>query len=195
MWLSNLLRGVVFVFHVLPVLDRVQWFPVVLSSYCLQVVLGILWGTKAFVMDDGGEMRRCRGKLDAADATYLRCLMRRYGWEKIDKEVEVCYWSECVPSARYGNKKCLHFAWFLLTRLLHPRNTPALQAMRSLHDPVTVRELCDSRTSVISVSLLYVLYSFLISIVVVVVVVVVGCWLLLLLLLLLMLLKLLKLLK
>ena len=147
-------------------------FPVILSLCCLQVVLGILWGTKAFVMDDGGEVRRRRGKLDAADATYLRCLMRRYGWEKFDKEVEVCYWSECFPSARYGNKKCLHFAWFLLTRLLHPRNTPALQAMRSLHDPVTVRELRDSRTGVISVSLLYVLYSFLISMVVVDVVVV-----------------------
>ena len=29
-----------------------------------------------------GEVRRRRGKLDAADATYLRCLMRRYGWER-----------------------------------------------------------------------------------------------------------------
>ena len=52
---------------------------------CLQVVLGILWGTKAFVVDDGGEVRRRRGKLDAADATYLRCLMRRYGWEKMTR--------------------------------------------------------------------------------------------------------------
>ena len=86
---------------------------------------------------------------------------------KNDKEVEVCYWSECFPSACYGNKKCLHFAWFLLTRLLHPCNTPALQAMRSLHDPLRVRELRDSRTSVISMSLLYVLCGFLISIVVV----------------------------
>ena len=59
----------------------------------------------------------------------------------------MCYWSECFPSARYGNKKCLQFAWLLLTQLLHPRETPALQAMRSRHDPVTVGELRDSRTS------------------------------------------------
>ena len=67
------------------------------------------------MVDDGGEVRRRRGKLDAADATYLRCVMRRYGWEKIDKEVEVCYWSECFPSACYGKRKkvftlCLVFA-------------------------------------------------------------------------------------
>ena len=136
-------------------------FAVVLSLCCLQVVLGILWGTKALVVDDEGEVRRRRGKLDAADATYLRCLMRRYGWERFDQDVEVCYWSECFPSARYGNKKCLQFAWLLLTQLLHPRETPALQAMRSRHDPVTVRELRDSRTSVLAVSLLYVLCSFL----------------------------------
>ena len=122
-------------------------FAVVLSLCCLQVVLGILWGTKALVVDDEGEVRRRRGKLDAADATYLRCLMRRYGWERFDQDVEVCYWSECFPSARYGNKKCLQFAWLLLTQLLHPRETPALQAMRSRHDPVTVGELRDSRTS------------------------------------------------
>ena len=122
-------------------------FAVVLSLCCLQVVLGILWGTKALVVDDEGEVRRRRGKLDAADATYLRCLMRRYGWERFDQDVEVCYWSECFPSARYGNKKCLQFAWLLLTQLLHPRQTPALQAMRSRHDPVTVGELRDSRTS------------------------------------------------
>ena len=111
------------------------------------MVLGILWGTKALVVDDEGDVRRRRGKLDAADATYLRCLMRRYGWERFDQDVEVCYWSECFPSARYGNKKCLQFAWLLLTQLLHPRQTPALQAMRSRHDPVTVEELRDSRTS------------------------------------------------
>ena len=113
------------------------------------------------MVDDEGEVRRRRGKLDAADATYLRCLMWRYGWERFDQDVEVCYWSECFPSARYGNKKCLQFAWLLLTQLLHPRETPALQAMRSRHDPVTVRELRDSRTSVLAVSLLYVLCSFL----------------------------------
>jgi hypothetical protein len=33
-------------------------FPMVLSLCCLQVVLGILWGTKAFVVDDSGEVRR-----------------------------------------------------------------------------------------------------------------------------------------
>lgn len=108
-------------------------------------MLDVLWGTKTFVVDDAGDVRRRRGKLDGADMTYLRCLMRRYGWERFGEEVEVCYWSECFPSARYGSKKFFEFAWFLLTQLLHPRSTPALQALRSVHDPVTVRGLRESR--------------------------------------------------
>ena len=131
----------------------------VLLCFGCQVVLGILWGTKAVVVDEGGEVRRRRGKLDAADATYLRCLMRRYGWEKAEAGVDVCYWSECFSSARYGHNKCLEFAWQLLTQLLHPHSTPALRAMRSRHDPVTIRELRESRHRDTVVSFL--IFSFL----------------------------------
>ena len=46
-----------------------------------------------------------------------------------------------------GTRSVCTLHGLLLTRLLHPRETPALQAMRSRHDPVTVGELRDSRTS------------------------------------------------
>ena len=117
----------------------------VLSSRCLrclsQAVLDILWGAKALVVDEDGELRQRRGKLDVADVTYLRCLMRRYGWERSAGGVEVCSWSECSPSSHYQNKKYLQFAWMLVTELLHPRNTPSLRALRARHSPALVREL------------------------------------------------------
>ena len=148
--MSNLLRGVVFFFHVLPVLDRVQWFPVVLSSYCLQVVLGILWGTKAFVMDDGGEMRRCRGKLDAADATYLRCLMRRYGWEKLTRRWRCVIGPNAFHLLAMGTRSVYTLLGFcsrgycILATRLHCKLCGYFTIQ---YDPVRVRELRDSRTT------------------------------------------------
>ena len=69
----------------------------VLSTLCLrcllQAVLDILW----LAVDEDGELRQRRGKLDFADVAYLRCLMRRYGWERSAGGVEGCSWSECFP--------------------------------------------------------------------------------------------------
>ena len=118
---------------------------------CLsQAALDILWGAKALVVEEDGELRQRRGKLDVADAAYLRCLMRRYGWERSAGGVDVCSWSECFPSAHYQKKKYVRFAWTLVTQLLHPRNTPSLQALRARHSPALVRELCASRARNVS---------------------------------------------
>eukprot|EP00438_Fugacium_kawagutii_P021906 Skav207153 [mRNA] locus=scaffold573:217434:220210:+ [translate_table: standard] len=66
-----------------------------------QAVLDILWGIRAVVVDEEGDVRKRRGKLDSADVTYLRCLMRRYGWERsgispivIQLELDVRQWQE-----------------------------------------------------------------------------------------------------
>ena len=122
----------------------------VLSTLCLrcllQAVLDILW----LAVDEDGELRQRRGKLDVADVAYLRCLMRRYGWERSAGGVEVCSWSECFPSSHYQNKKYVQFAWMLVTQLLRPRNTPSLQALRAHHSPALIRELRASRTRNVS---------------------------------------------
>ena len=53
----------------------------------VEAVLDILWGRTALVVEEDGELQQRRGKLDEADAMVLRCLMRRYGWERRDPEV------------------------------------------------------------------------------------------------------------
>ncbi|CAK9095848.1 unnamed protein product, partial [Durusdinium trenchii] len=40
------------------------------------------YGARRPWVDEDGELRQRRGKLDVADVAYLRCLMRRYGWER-----------------------------------------------------------------------------------------------------------------
>lgn len=112
----------------------------------VQAVLDILWGRKALVVEEDGELHQRRGKLDEADAMLLRCLMRRYGWERRDPEVATCAWTECYKASIYKKSNCVEFAWFLLLDLLHTRSSPALEALRSHHNPTLVRELRESRT-------------------------------------------------
>ena len=47
----------------------------------IEAVLVILWGRKALVLHEH-ELRQRRGALDLGDMVYLRCLMRKYGWER-----------------------------------------------------------------------------------------------------------------
>ena len=98
------------------------------------------------MVEEDRELHQPKGKLDDADMTYLRCLMRKYGWERYDHAVEVCMGSECFRSQRYTKGVCVEFAWFLLQELLHARTTSALQALRTWRAPTTVRELRESRT-------------------------------------------------
>ena len=65
-----------------------------------QAVLDILWGRKALVVEEDGELHQRRGKLDEADAMYLRCLMRRYGWEQHDEE--------CASLLMDGMRQAVH---------------------------------------------------------------------------------------
>ena len=97
------------------------------------------YGARRPWVDEDGELRQRRGKLDVADVAYLRCLMRRYGWERSAGGVEVCSWSECFPSSHNQNKKYVQVAWMLVTQLLHPRNTPSLQAL-----PITVQHFSEN---------------------------------------------------
>jgi hypothetical protein len=114
----------------------------------VEAVLDILWGRKALVVDEDGELQQRRGKLDDADAMFLRCLMRRYGWERHDPEVPICSWTECYKASIYNKSKCVEFAWFLVLELLHTRSSPELEALRTHHNPTVVRELRESRTVV-----------------------------------------------
>jgi hypothetical protein len=106
----------------------------------------IFYGGTALVVEEDGELQQRRGKLDEADAMFLRCLMRRYGWERHDPEVPTCLWMECYKASIYEKRNCVEFAWFLLLELLHTRSSPALEALRSHHNPTVVRELRESRT-------------------------------------------------
>eukprot|EP00435_Cladocopium_sp_Y103_P048576 s301_g14.t1 len=60
-----------------------------LSSIALQAVLDILWGRKALVVEEGGDLYQLKGKLDDADSLYSRCLMRK--WEMEAEEPTVCF--------------------------------------------------------------------------------------------------------
>ncbi|CAK9111529.1 unnamed protein product [Durusdinium trenchii] len=67
----------------------------------LEAALDILWGAKALVVDEEAELRQRRGKLDVADVAYLRCLMRRYGWERSAGGVEVPHVNDPLASAKF----------------------------------------------------------------------------------------------
>ena len=114
----------------------------------VEAVLDILWGRTALVVEEDGELQQRRGKLDEADAMVLRCLMRRYGWERRDPEVPTCSWMECFKASIFNKSKCVEFAWFLVLELLHTRSSPALEGLRSHHNPTVVRDLRESRTVV-----------------------------------------------
>ena len=85
----------------------------------VEAVLDILWGRKALVVEEDGELQQRRGKLDEADAMFLRCLMRRYGWERRDPEVSTCSRMECYKASIYNKSKYVEFAWVLVLELLH----------------------------------------------------------------------------
>ena len=79
----------------------------------IEAVLVILWGRKALVLHEH-ELRQRRGALDPGDMVYLRCLMRKYGWERRSNADSPCLWQEVFPKADF-----VAFAWFLLQELLH----------------------------------------------------------------------------
>lgn len=103
-------------------------------------MLDILWGRKALVVEEDGELHQRQGKLDDADALYLRCLMRKYGWELEEEEVMVCLWRQCFEPRVYNKKKLVEFAW-----VVHPRADSTLDALRQRHNPVLVAERRASR--------------------------------------------------
>ncbi|CAJ1336906.1 unnamed protein product, partial [Effrenium voratum] len=98
----------------------------------IEAVLVILWGRKALVLHEH-ELRQRRGALDPGDMVYLRCLMRKYGWERRSNADSPCLWQEVFPKADY-----VAFAWFLLQELLHPRSATELTTLRELHQPAAV---------------------------------------------------------
>ena len=116
-----------------------------LSGFVLQAVLDILWGSKALVVEEDGELHQRRGKLDEADSLYVRCLMRKYGWDIEGQDSMFCSWMQCFVPRTYSKMKLKDFAWFVMLELLHPRTSDALEAVRAHHDPSHVRELRASR--------------------------------------------------
>ena len=69
----------------------------------IEAVLVILWGRKALVLHEH-ELRQRRGALDPGDMVYLRCLMRKYGWERRSNADSPCLWQEVFPKADYVKK-------------------------------------------------------------------------------------------
>ena len=114
-------------------------------SDVLDAVVDILWGRKALVIEESGELRQRKGALDEDDMLYLRCLMRRYGWERFTTKAACCMWSEVFRKTMYNKKNCLDFAWFLLQKLLHPRRSVALDGLRAEHAPQHIRQLRAAR--------------------------------------------------
>ena len=114
-------------------------------SDVLDAVVDILWGRKALVIEESGELRQRMGALDDDDMLYLRCLMRRYGWERFTTKAACCMWSEVFRKTMYNKKNCLDFAWFLLQKLLHPRRSVALDGLRAEHAPQHIRQLRAAR--------------------------------------------------
>ena len=60
-------------------------------------------------------------RLDEADKLTLRCLMRRFGWEKnsqCSSKSSRCLWAETFQNIAVKEYK--DFAWFLVEELLHP---------------------------------------------------------------------------
>ena len=109
----------------------------------IEAVLVILWGRKALVLHEH-ELRQRRGALDPGDMVYLRCLMRKYGWERRSNADSPCLWQEVFPKADY-----VAFAWFLLQELLHPRSATELTTLRELHQPAAVAAERASRRTVL----------------------------------------------
>ncbi|CAK9081626.1 unnamed protein product [Durusdinium trenchii] len=106
----------------------------------LEAVLQILHGRRATVETDGKSRKR-KGALDDADKAFLRGLMRRYGLELIDHPEKPCLWQEVFTKADF-----LQTLWFVIQRLLHPRASGELTALRCLHQPDRIAALRASRS-------------------------------------------------
>ena len=67
-------------------------------------------------------------RFDEADKLTLRCLMRRFGWEKnsqCSSKSSRCLWAETFQNCTVKEYK--DFAWFLVEELLHPWCTADVQ--------------------------------------------------------------------
>ena len=92
-------------------------------------------------METDGKSRKRKGALDDADKAFLRGLMRRYGLELIDHPEKPCLWQEVFTKADF-----LQTLWFVIQRLLHPRASGELTALRCLHQPDRIAALRASRS-------------------------------------------------
>lgn len=69
--------------------------------------------------------------------------MRRYGWERAENAAAPCYWDEVYRKPSYE-----HFMWFLLQKLLHPRDSVELSRLRDVHAPAAIAGVRASRNVV-----------------------------------------------
>ena len=87
-------------------------------------------------------------KFDQGDTTFLRALMRRYGWERRARANAACCWFQTFSEVRKA-EDWSEFAWFLVTELLHPL---ASIGMRDLHNPIAVSEARSSEQGIDAVT-------------------------------------------
>ena len=64
-------------------------------------------------------------RFDEADKITLRCLMRRFGWERRQEADRCCLWAETFDGCLLRDYK--EFAWYLLEEILHPWGSAELQ--------------------------------------------------------------------
>ena len=83
-------------------------------------------------------------KFDQGDRTFLRALMRRYGWERRTSATTACPWFQTFSEVRKA-EDWSEIAWFLATELLHPL---ASIGMRDLHNPIAVSEARSSEQGI-----------------------------------------------
>ena len=114
-----------------------------------EAALRALWARTALRVTEDDRLQQGRGALDAGDVLQLRCFMRRYGQDLHaigEPEVFCCLWSECFKGVR--QQQLFDFAWFLVERLLHPRQNEALQRLREDHCPMRIQQVRASRSVV-----------------------------------------------
>ena len=87
-------------------------------------------------------------KFDQSDTTFLRALMRRYGWARRARANAACCWFQTFSEVRKA-EDWSEFAWFLVTELLHPL---ASVGMRDLHNPIAVSEARSSEQGIDAVA-------------------------------------------
>ena len=82
-------------------------------------------------------------RFDEADKIILRCLMRRFGWERRQEADRCCLWAETFEGCLLRDYKA--FAWYLLEEILHPWGSAELQRR---HSPTSVRASRHSHSGV-----------------------------------------------